>query len=192
VRSLAAAADEWRTDLARVAVAVPLGLHQYCKGCQLQVLWRFWDDADNEAGLRHNLAREERANVGIAATVSCVVRQQMLCYLAASAACSRLESASVPAFPVALALCSNASSIISAHALMPDLQPNQHCAWVNDVNPYCGAVHRHRHHHWRRCDLAPGSGVAALRPCYVLVTEVALTRRCRVKPPVNCSAAQEP
>lgn len=33
------------------------------------VLWRFWDDADSDAGLQHNLDREERANVGIAATV---------------------------------------------------------------------------------------------------------------------------
>jgi hypothetical protein len=40
------------------------------RGFPTQVLWRFWDDADSEAGLRHNLAREERANVGIAATVS--------------------------------------------------------------------------------------------------------------------------
>lgn len=32
------------------------------------VLWRFWDDADSDAGLKHNLDREERANVGIAAT----------------------------------------------------------------------------------------------------------------------------
>jgi hypothetical protein len=63
----AAAADEWRIALSRVAV--PLGLGQCCKVCQLQVLWRFWDDADSESGLRHNLAREERANVGIAATV---------------------------------------------------------------------------------------------------------------------------
>ncbi len=32
------------------------------------VLWRFWDDASNEAGMKANLDREERANVGIAAT----------------------------------------------------------------------------------------------------------------------------
>ena len=33
------------------------------------VVWRFWDNTDNAAGLRSNLLREERANVGIAATV---------------------------------------------------------------------------------------------------------------------------
>jgi Co/Zn/Cd efflux system component len=32
------------------------------------VLWRFWEDASNEAGMKSNLEREERANVGIAAT----------------------------------------------------------------------------------------------------------------------------
>lgn len=34
------------------------------------VLWRFWDDADSAAGLKHNSDREERANIGIAATVN--------------------------------------------------------------------------------------------------------------------------
>lgn len=34
------------------------------------VLWRFWEEADDPKGLAANIGREERTNVGIAATVS--------------------------------------------------------------------------------------------------------------------------
>lgn len=33
------------------------------------VLWRFWEEADDPKGLAANIGREERTNVGIAATV---------------------------------------------------------------------------------------------------------------------------
>lgn len=41
------------------------------------VLWRFWEDASDEAGMKTNLDREERANVGIAATVRSMRRSSL-------------------------------------------------------------------------------------------------------------------
>mmetsp|Transcript_5218 Transcript_5218/g.14956 ORF Transcript_5218/g.14956 Transcript_5218/m.14956 type:complete len:281 (+) Transcript_5218:394-1236(+) len=51
------------------AALLAYGLESFVDlGASVLVVWRFWDNTDEVEGLRANLQREERANVGIAAT----------------------------------------------------------------------------------------------------------------------------
>lgn len=55
------------------AALLAYGLESFVDlGASVLVVWRFWDNTDEVEGLRANLQREERANVGIAATVGTV------------------------------------------------------------------------------------------------------------------------
>ena len=55
----------------RSAALVAYGLESFVDlWASVLVLWRFWEDETTEAGMRKNHDRENRADVGIAMTVS--------------------------------------------------------------------------------------------------------------------------